>query len=76
MKIKTSITLSKAILEEIDQLSDQYGNRSALIEQAVREFLDGVARRRRDLKDMEILNRRSEALNNEAEEVLAFQVDL
>jgi len=76
MKIKTSITLSKAILEEIDQLSDQYGNRSALIEQAVREFLDGVARRRRDLQDMEILNRRSDALNNEAEEVLAFQVDL
>ncbi|MFO7601131.1 MAG: ribbon-helix-helix domain-containing protein [Candidatus Desulfacyla sp.] len=76
MKIKTSITLSKAILEEIDQLSAQYGNRSALIEQAVRAFLDGVARRRRDLQDMEILNRRSDALNNEAEEVLAFQVDL
>jgi len=76
MKIKTSITLSKAILEEIDQLSAQYGNRSALIEQAVRAFLDGVARWRRDLQDMEILNRRSDALNNEAEEVLVFQVDL
>jgi metal-responsive CopG/Arc/MetJ family transcriptional regulator len=76
MKIKTSITLSKAILEEIDQLSDQYGNRSALIEQAVRAFLDAVARRRRDLRDMEILNGRADALNKEAEDVLAFQVDL
>ena len=76
MKIKTSITLSKEILEEIDQLSDQYGNRSALIEKAVRAFLDGVARRRRDLQDIEIINGRADALNKEAKDVLAFQVDL
>jgi metal-responsive CopG/Arc/MetJ family transcriptional regulator len=76
MKVKTSITLSKGILEEIDQLCDQYGNRSALIEEAVRAFLDGMARRRRDLQDIEILNGRADALNKEAEDVLAFQVDL
>ena len=76
MKIKTSITLSKGILEEIDKLSHQYGNRSALIEKAVRAFLDGVARRRRDLQDIEIINGRADALNKEAEDVLAFQVDL
>lgn len=76
MKVKTSITLSKGILEEIDQIAGQYGNRSALIEKAVRAFLDGMARRRRDLQDIEILNGRADALNKEAEDVLAFQVDL
>ena len=76
MKIKTSITLSKEILDAVDQLSSQYGNRSILIEQAIREFLITMARRRRDLQDIEILNRRADVLNKEAEDVLAYQVDL
>jgi len=74
MKIKTSITLSEEIIREIDELSSQYGNRSALIEHAVRDFLATEAKRRRDLQDSEILNRRSDALNKEAKDVLSYQV--
>jgi len=74
MKIKTSITLSEEIIREIDELSGQYGNRSALIEQAIRDFLATEAKRRRDFQDVEILNRRSDALNKEAEDVLSYQV--
>jgi len=76
MKIKTSITLSEEIIREIDELSSQYGNRSALIEQAVREFLAAEAKRRRDLQDIEILNRRADTLNKEAEDALSYQVDI
>ena len=76
MKIKTSITLSEDLVREMDDLSGQYGNRSALIEQAVRDFLATEARRRRDARDLEILNRRAEALNEEAGDVLSYQVDL
>ncbi len=76
MKIKTSITLSEEILKEVDKLSGRYGNRSILIEQAVREFLAAGAKRRRDLHDIEILNRRADALNKEAKDVLSYQVDL
>jgi Arc/MetJ-type ribon-helix-helix transcriptional regulator len=76
MKIKTSITLSEEIIRQIDELSSQYGNRSALIEQAVRDFLDTEAKRRRDFQDSEILNRRSDALNKEAKDVLSYQVAL
>jgi metal-responsive CopG/Arc/MetJ family transcriptional regulator len=74
MKIKTSITFSEEILKEVDKLAGRYGNRSILIEQAVREFLAAGEKRRRDLRDIEILNRRADALNQEAEEVLAYQV--
>ena len=74
MKIKTSITLSEEIIREIDELSSQYGNRSALIEKAIRDFLTAEAKHRRVLQDIEILNRRSDALNKEAEDVLSYQV--
>ena len=76
MKVKTSITISEDLIREIDELSSQYGNRSALIEKAIRDFLTAEANRRRDIKDIEILNRRSKALNKEAEDVLAYQVGL
>ncbi len=76
MKIKTSITLSEEIVKEIDQLSSQYGNRSILIEKAIRDFLTAEAKRKRDLQDIEILNRRADALNREAEAVLSYQVDV
>ncbi len=76
MKIKTSITLSEEIIREIDELSGQYGNRSVLIEQAIRDFLAAEAKRRQDLQDIEILNQRADALNKEAEDVLTYQVDV
>jgi metal-responsive CopG/Arc/MetJ family transcriptional regulator len=76
VKIKTSVTLSEELLQQIDALLSQYGTRSALIEQAVRDFLAAQAKRRRDAQDLEILNRHAETLNVEAEDVLSYQVDL
>jgi len=76
MKVKTSISLSEDLVKRMDSLSSQYGNRSALIERALRDFLAAETRRRRDAQDLEILNRRADALNEEAEDVLSFQVDL
>ena len=76
MKVKTSVTLSEELVREMDDLWSQYGNRSALVEQAIREFLIAEARRRRDAQDLEILNRRADALNEEAGDVLSYQVDL
>ena len=76
MKIKTSITLSEDLIREIDELSGRFGNRSALIEKAIRDFLTADAKRRRDLQDIEIINRRADALNKEAEDVLSYQVDV
>lgn len=76
MKIKTSITLSEEVLLEIDQISGQSRNRSAFIEIAIRDFLKKRAKKIRDDRDLEILNRNSKRLNREAEDVLSYQVEL
>ena len=76
MKVKTSIMLSAELIRQIDDLVGLYGTRSALIEQAVRDFLAAHTKRTREAQDMEILNRRAEALNAEAEDALLYQVEL
>ena len=76
MKVKTSITLSEELIHKIDALSSHYGTRSALIERAVQDFLAAEAKRQRETQDLEILNRRAEALNAEAKDVLLYQVEL
>jgi metal-responsive CopG/Arc/MetJ family transcriptional regulator len=76
MKVKTSITLSEELIRQIDALSSQYGTRSALIERAVRDFLATAAQHQREVRDLEILNRRAEALNAEAADVLSYQIEL
>ncbi len=76
MKIKASVTLSAELMSQIDAQSERFGNRSAFIEQAVRHFLAVEQQRNRDAQDLEILNAHAESLNEEAADVLAFQVDL
>jgi metal-responsive CopG/Arc/MetJ family transcriptional regulator len=70
MKVKTSVTLPSALLEEIDRLNR---NRSAFFEQAARQYLAQNAKRGRDAKDAAILERNAERLNREAAEVLQYQ---
>jgi len=76
MKVKTSITLSEDILETIDRIIVKPKNRSAFIENALREYIEKRAKKLRDDKDLEILNKNSDRLNREAEDVLSYQVEL
>jgi len=75
VKIKTSISLAPDLVRQIDGLACRYGNRSALIERAIRDFLAAETKRRQDVQDLEILNRRADSLNKEAEDVLSYQVE-
>ena len=70
MKVKTSVTLPSALLEEIDHT---HTNRSAFLEQAARMYLDKVTKHKRDLKDAGILNKHQQRLNREAADVLEYQ---
>ena len=76
MKVKTSITLSKEVLQALDKLSEHYyPSRSDLIEKAIWAFLASLERPHRDATDLELLNRCVDELNQEAEDVLEFQAD-
>ncbi len=74
MKVKTSITLSRDLLNAIDARAGRGRSRSEFIEAAVRTFLDQTSRGERDARDVDILNRRAERLNREAADVLGYQV--
>lgn len=70
MKVKTSVTLSSELLEQIDRINP---NRSAFMEQAAILFLEKTAKNARNAKDATILSRRAEHLNREAADVLEYQ---
>ncbi len=74
MKIKTSITISNEVLKAIDLYIDAYKSRSEFIETATRKFLAQLARKEAERRDLELINRHSDSLNAEAEDVLTYQV--
>ncbi len=76
MKVKTSITLSDDLLDEIDRRSDEFRSRSEFLETAARGFLQQLARTELEERDLSIINRRADALNAEAEDVLSYQAPL
>lgn len=76
MKVKTSITLSSELLKTVDKLLGANGNRSRLVEKALRAYLLERERQKRDAKDLATLNQKAEKLNEEARDVLNYQVDV
>jgi metal-responsive CopG/Arc/MetJ family transcriptional regulator len=75
MKGKISITLSQEVLAGIDRLAGRKYSRSAVIEQALREYLRQRERAAMNARDLEILNREADRLNAEAEDAFQYQAD-
>jgi metal-responsive CopG/Arc/MetJ family transcriptional regulator len=75
MKVKTSVTLSQELLEEIDHLPG-HDNRSMFLEMAAWAYLEQLSREERERRDLEILNSRADYLNAEMADVLLYQVPL
>jgi metal-responsive CopG/Arc/MetJ family transcriptional regulator len=73
MKRKTSVTLSDELIYRLDRLIGPGGNRSAVLEKALDAYLTDEERRRREARDLEILNRDATKLNSEAKDVLGYQ---
>ncbi len=73
MHVMTSITLSDDLLQAIDRLINEANDRSKIIENILRKYF---ADQTRDMNDLAILNRNADALNQEAEDALAYQVEL
>jgi len=63
------------LLETVDKLSDK-GDRSGFIEAALRVYIVQLVRHNQSARDLEIINRRADDLNEEALDVLDYQVAL
>ena len=73
MKVETRVTLSEDLVEALDSRTDDPQDRSALVEAALRAYF-ARPRRGEDAGDLEIINAHSTALNEEAADVLEYQV--
>ena len=74
MKTKTSVTLSNEILTQLNNITS-VGNRSNFIEEALWRYIELLQREKRNLNDLNIINKVSASLNKEAEDVLLYQAD-
>ena len=74
MKVKTSITLTEELLHAIDEQTGPRKNRSDFIEKAVRAYIAQAVRSAKNARDLETINRCADHLNEEAADVLSYQI--
>jgi metal-responsive CopG/Arc/MetJ family transcriptional regulator len=73
VKIETTVALSEDIVSALDSRSHDLQDRSEIVEAALRAYL-AWPRDGEDAGDLEIINSRSAELNEEAADVLEYQV--
>lgn len=76
MKIKTSLTLSEELITIIDKKSRGHKSRSDFIENALWTYLNYLIRQEKNKQDLKIINKNSDYLNKEAQQVLEHQVSI
>jgi metal-responsive CopG/Arc/MetJ family transcriptional regulator len=76
MKEKTSVTLSRDVLKQIDRLAGRKHSRSAFIERVLREFLRQRTLAARNARDLELINASADQLNRDAGEALEYQAPI
>jgi metal-responsive CopG/Arc/MetJ family transcriptional regulator len=76
MKVRTSITVEKDLLEAVDKLSGTNKNRSEFIEAAIQAYVAQHTRDKGNARDLEMINESADILNREALDVLDYQVAL
>jgi metal-responsive CopG/Arc/MetJ family transcriptional regulator len=76
MRVKTSITVEKHLLETVDKLSGKNKNRSEFIEAAIQAYIVERMRAAGNARDLTLINESAEILNQEAFDVLDCQVAL
>jgi metal-responsive CopG/Arc/MetJ family transcriptional regulator len=73
MKTKISVTLSQSLLSQVDKLAIAPCTRSAIIEEAVQQYLANKARHERDERELHILNAHADEFNAEMADILSYQ---
>ena len=75
MKLKTSITLEEEVVAAVARAARDGESRSQVIERLLRQSLAEQERAAIDRRDRAILDARADELNEEAVDVLGYQVD-
>jgi metal-responsive CopG/Arc/MetJ family transcriptional regulator len=73
MKIETTLSLSEELLAALNTQAPDPEHRSELVEAALKAYLLRL-RQRASSRDLEIINSHAVELNQEAEDVLSYQV--
>jgi metal-responsive CopG/Arc/MetJ family transcriptional regulator len=76
MKLKTSVTLSSDLLQQIDRDAGSKASRSAFIENALREYFKEKLRRAIYDRDLALMNAHADYFNREMEDVLTYQAPI
>jgi metal-responsive CopG/Arc/MetJ family transcriptional regulator len=78
MKIQTKISLEPELWQELNRALATNGHRSPseLIEDLLRNFLIKPKPPAYDLNELDLINRNADRLNQEAEDVLTYQVEM
>lgn len=74
MNTEITITLPNDLLQTIDDFLGQYQSRSAFIEAASRAFIAQLIREEQNARDLKIINQSADRLNEEAMDVLNYQI--
>ena len=75
MKMKTSITLEKEVVAAVEQAAREGESRSQVIERLLRQSIAARERDAIDQRDRKIINAHADELNEEAVDVLGYQVE-
>jgi len=73
MKVETTVAISEDLMSALDQRTRGSHDRSALVEAALRAYF-AQPQRGEDADDLEIINSHAAELNEEAADVLEYQV--
>ena len=75
MKMKTSVTLEKDVVAAVEQAAREGESRSQVIERLLRQSIAARERDATDQRDRKIINAHADELNEEAVDVLGYQVE-
>ena len=75
MKMKTSITLEKEVVTAVEEAAREGESRSQVIERLLRQSFAARERDAIDKRDRNIINAHADELNEEAVDVLGYQVE-
>jgi metal-responsive CopG/Arc/MetJ family transcriptional regulator len=78
-KVKTSVTISKDLLKEVDIFAKHYRSRSEFVETALRDLIERKRRQQKpkltEEEEVELMNRYADKHREELLETLSYQID-